>query len=76
MTISGRLTTADIGRLEHACSTALTSQNPNLDIHLGQVNEVDTLAAMFLQRLAARGARIISPPVVVNAPGDETGRRG
>lgn len=31
VTIAGRLTTADIGRLEHVCSTALTSESPNLD---------------------------------------------
>jgi hypothetical protein len=61
VTISGRLTTADVGRLEHVCSTALTSQNPNLDIYLDKVTEVDALAAMFLRRLAARGARIVAP---------------
>lgn len=61
VTSLGRLGTADIGRLEHACSSALTSPIPKLDIHL-RVTKVDEVAVIFLQRLSARGARIISPP--------------
>jgi hypothetical protein len=62
VTISGRLTSADIGRLEHACSTALTSPVAKLDIHLEPDAEMDALAARFLQHLMARGARILSSP--------------
>jgi hypothetical protein len=56
--IAGRLGAADMRRLEHACSPALTVPDPNLTVDLEHVTEVDAAAEMLLQRFAARGARI------------------
>jgi hypothetical protein len=46
-------------RLEHACSGALTSPEPKLDIDLSGVTHVDETALAILQRLEARGIRVI-----------------
>jgi anti-anti-sigma regulatory factor len=62
ITISGRLTAADMGRLEHACGAALTRQTMPLDIDVSRVTAMDVTAAAILRRLAERGARIDSPP--------------
>jgi ABC-type transporter Mla MlaB component len=61
VTISGRLTAADMGRLEHACGAALTRETAALDIDVSKVTAMDVTAAAVLRRFAERGARIDSP---------------
>jgi hypothetical protein len=56
--IAGRLTAADMRRLEHACAAALVVQPLRLHIDVGRVTEVDATAAAVLARLNARGAVI------------------
>jgi hypothetical protein len=62
--VQGRLTMVDMQRLEHACSGALTSPEPKLDIDLGRVTYIDRTAMAILERFQARGIRItwIPPP--------------
>jgi hypothetical protein len=60
--IAGRLTAADMGRLERACAAALVVHPLRLDIDLGRVTEMDATASAVLARLNARGA-VISPHV-------------
>ena len=62
VTISGRLSAADMGRLEHACAPALTDRAAALDIDLRRVTEIDPTARAVLHRLATRGARLHYPP--------------
>ena len=58
VTVIGKLTAADMGRLEHACAGALTSVRPRLDIDLTQVTYADDTAIAILQHLADRGATV------------------
>lgn len=60
--ISGRLTSLDMGRLEHVCARALTCAHPKLDIDLGAVTYVDATARAILQHLHARGIRVLRGP--------------
>jgi hypothetical protein len=59
--ISGRLTSLDMRRLEHVCAGALASADPKVDIHLDAVSYVDGTACAILQRLEARGIRLLGP---------------
>lgn len=52
--VSGRLTSADMGRLEHACSPALTG-SAQLLIDVRRVTAVDPSATAILEQLARRG---------------------
>ena len=61
VTISGRLSTDDMGRLEHACAPALTSVQPNLELDLRGVTHADATAAAVLERMGRRGIRITLP---------------
>jgi hypothetical protein len=54
--ITGRLTAADMGRLEHACAPALVSDRLCLEIDLRGVTHTDATALALLQRMVARGA--------------------
>jgi ABC-type transporter Mla MlaB component len=54
--VTGRLTAADMGRLEQACSPALVSDPLWLEIDLRGVTHTDSTALAVLQRLVARGA--------------------
>jgi hypothetical protein len=56
--VAGRLKAADIRRLEHACSPALTSPRADLVVDIQQVSELDRVALTLLQRMASRGATI------------------
>ena len=56
--IAGRLTAADMGRLEHACAKALVVYPLRLKIDVGAVTEMDATAAAVLAQLSARGAVI------------------
>ena len=58
VSLQGRLTAADMRRLEHACASALVMQPLRLGIDVRQVTEIDATAAAFLARLKARGAVI------------------
>jgi anti-anti-sigma regulatory factor len=58
--IAGRLTAADMGRLEHACAAALIVHPLRLKIDVGAVTEMDATAAAVLAQLSARGA-VIQP---------------
>ena len=60
VTLSGRLSAADMGRLEHACAPALVMHPMALEIDLRSVTSIDRSAAAILERMAERGARIIS----------------
>jgi hypothetical protein len=59
VTISGRLGIDDMGRLEHACAPALTSDQPNLELDLHSVTDTDATAAAVVERIGRRGARIV-----------------
>jgi hypothetical protein len=61
LTITGRLTAADMGRLEHACGLALTRHSVALTIDLRRVTALDRTADALLRRLGERGARITLP---------------
>jgi anti-anti-sigma regulatory factor len=63
VTVEGRLSAADMGRLEHACSQELTSRAPHLEIDLTRVTSFDETAVAVLGRIAERGAvlRTASP---------------
>jgi hypothetical protein len=71
VTITGRLTAADMGRLEHACAEALTSGAVALDLDLSGVTDADRTAAAIVRRIEHRGARIRYP-----LGGHPTGRAG
>jgi hypothetical protein len=75
--VTGRLTAADVGRLEHACAPALLTEDLALDIDLSEVTESDEIAALIVNRMASRGARITHPPalrapVIDQPPNTET----
>jgi hypothetical protein len=76
ITISGRLTAADMGRLEHACGAALTCETMALDIDLSRVTAIDVTAAAVLRRFTERGARIGSPPPAAGPPAFKSGGSG
>lgn len=54
--VEGRLTAADMGRLEHACSHELICSTPRLEIDLSRVTYIDDTALALLRRMAERGA--------------------
>lgn len=56
VTVTGRFTATDMGRLEHACSSALTTPALHLEIDLRGVTHTDATAAALLQRMKKRGA--------------------
>jgi anti-anti-sigma regulatory factor len=56
VTVTGRLTAIDMGRLEHACSPALITPAVHLEIDLRGVTHTDPTAAAVLQRMTKRGA--------------------
>jgi hypothetical protein len=57
--VTGRLTAGDLGRLEHACAPALTTETILLDIDVSGVTESDETATLFVRRMGTRGARIV-----------------
>jgi anti-anti-sigma regulatory factor len=59
VTLSGRLSAADMGRFEHACAPALIKHPVALEIDLRGVTSIDQSAAAILDRMADRGARIV-----------------
>ena len=59
--ISGRLTSGDMGRFEHACAPALVSDCPRLELDLGAVTLLDQTASVVVERFAERGVRVIRP---------------
>jgi anti-anti-sigma regulatory factor len=62
VSIAGRLTASDMGRLERACAGALTSHPLRLHIDLRGVTAMDRTAAAVLARLIDRGAVIEPAP--------------
>lgn len=60
VTVTGRLTRADMRRLERACGPALVSEPPNLELDLQAVTYVDATAHAIVSRLASRGTRVLS----------------
>lgn len=60
ITVSGRLTGADMRRLERACGPALISEPPNLELDLQAVTYVDATAHAIISRIASRGARVLA----------------
>ena len=56
--ITGRVTAADMGRLEHACAPALVVQPSPLELDLRRVTSVDAIAHAILRRMVDRGARV------------------
>jgi hypothetical protein len=59
VSVSGKVSAADMGRLEHACSPALISDALVLEIDLRCATSIDRSAAAVLDRMARRGARVI-----------------
>jgi hypothetical protein len=64
--VSGRLSIADMGRLEHACAPALTSHAANLELDLRRVTNIDATATAVLERIFQRGARVARPLYMEN----------
>ena len=60
VTVSGRLTSLDMRRLERACGPALVSEPPNLELDLQAVTFLDATAHAIVSRIASRGARVLS----------------
>ena len=58
--VSGRLSAADMGRLEHACAPALLHHPSPLELDLKGVTSADDTARAMVARMRARGARVIS----------------
>jgi hypothetical protein len=56
ITISGRLSAADLRRLEHACGSALEHEEIPLEIRIRDAVAVDDVSRLFLNRLLKRGA--------------------
>jgi hypothetical protein len=65
ISVAGRLTTADMGRLEHACSPALIRRPANLELDLRGVTYVDATAIALIRRIAERGAHLLGVPRVL-----------
>jgi hypothetical protein len=78
---TGRLTAADMGRLEHACGPALTREPLRLQLDLRRVTTIDRTAAAMIDRLKLRGATAFGAPQAADADardersGDTTGRQ-
>ena len=74
VSVTGRLTMNDMGRLEHACSPALVSHPLKLRLDLRTVTGLDATARALVDRFAARGAVVIAP-IAVSSPTGSAGRR-
>jgi hypothetical protein len=59
ITLKGRLTAGDLRRLERACGNALEHKLAPLELNVEQVLSIDHAALGYLDRLRARGARIL-----------------
>ena len=68
VTITGRLTRADMGRLEHACAPALIHDRPRLEIDLTRVTVLDPMASAVVQHMVRRGVRILKRRSDADAP--------
>jgi hypothetical protein len=58
ITVTGRLSAADLRRLERACGPALEQRRAPITLRLQGVRDMDNAARGFLQRLVDRGATI------------------
>ena len=58
LTLEGRLTARDLGRLERACGEALEQRPAPLELDVERVLSIDDAARSYLERLCARGALI------------------
>ena len=58
VTLEGRVTAADLGRLERACGSALEHKIPPLEVNIERVRSIDAAAQSYVDRLSTRGARI------------------
>lgn len=58
VTVSGRLSAADMGRLERACGEALTHNPLQLHLDLTRVTHIDGTAQAVIERLRHRGAQV------------------
>ena len=58
VTVSGRLTGQDLGRLERLCGPALEHETPPLALRLTRVSTIDPSARAYLDRLVRRGATL------------------
>jgi hypothetical protein len=74
LSVTGRLTAADMRRLEHACARALSDPAIGLEIDARQVTHLDPTARAVLHSMAKRGARIFQPAdeTAVRSIGDHT----
>ena len=54
--VAGRLTAADLGRLERACAAGLTDAPARVALDVQDVTSIDRAAEIFLARLRDRGA--------------------
>jgi hypothetical protein len=58
--VTGSVSAADMGRLEHACAPALVTHDMDLEIDLRGATSIDRSAAAVLAFMASRGARILT----------------
>ena len=65
--LKGRLAAADLQRLERACGSALQQKLVPLELDLRKVSSIDDSAQAYLDRLRARGARILGYRLVARA---------
>lgn len=63
VTLAGRLAAVDLKRLERACRYALEHHQVPLELNLMRVTDIDNAARTYLERLRARGARILTAAV-------------
>jgi hypothetical protein len=56
--LEGRLSAADLKRLERACRFALEHKFLPLELDLAKVTSIDDAARFYVERLRSRGARI------------------
>lgn len=59
VTIRGRLGARDLKRLEHACRDALPHERVAIELDVERVTAMDDAARTYLERLQARGARLM-----------------
>jgi hypothetical protein len=71
ITLKGRLMASDLGRLEHACGSALEQKLAPLELNVEQVLSIDHAARGYLDRLRARGARIHGNLDLPTSTGDD-----
>jgi len=66
--LEGRLSAADLKRLERACRYALEHKFLPLELDIGKVTSIDDAARFYVERLRSRGAHIRNEPDAAPLP--------